>query len=106
MEWVADESRRTRAPEAALAVVALRVLAARRPRALVHVVAPGGAVRVARVPFRTLAVVTAREVRAQGPGPAGVRQTALVHVHALQPGNKNKNKTKKLKLKSKTKPTV
>lgn len=83
MERVAGESGRTRALEAALVVVAQRVFAARRARALVHVQTSGRAVRVARVSLGTLAVVTAREVGAQGRRAAGVRRVALVHVRAL-----------------------
>lgn len=83
MERIADESGRARAPETPFAVVAHRVFTARRPAALVHVVTSRGPVSVARVSFGTLAVVTAREVRAQGPGTAGVRHVALVHVRAL-----------------------
>lgn len=83
MERIADESGRTRTPETALVVVAQRVLAARRPYTFVHVDTSRGAVSVARVPFGTLAVMTAREIRAHGPGTAGVRQVALVHVRAL-----------------------
>lgn len=86
VQRVAGESRRTRAPETAVAVVARRVLAARRPRTLVHVAAPG-AVRVPGVPVGALAVVTAREVGAQRPGAAGVRQAAFVDVGALSKNN-------------------
>lgn len=82
VERVPGESRGTRTPEAALVVVAQGVFAARRPRTLVQVVTPG-AVRVPGVSFGTLAVVTAREVRAQRSGTASVRQTAFVHVRAL-----------------------
>lgn len=61
VERVARETWWTRASETAVAVVARRVLAARRPRTLVHVATPG-AVRVPGVPVGTLAMVTAREV--------------------------------------------
>lgn len=82
VEGIADEARWTRAPEAALVVVALGVFAARRPRTLVHVVT-SGAIRVSRVPFGTFTVVTARKVCTQRSGTAGVGQTAFVNVETL-----------------------
>lgn len=89
VEGIADEARRTRAPEAALVVVALGVFAARRPRTLVHVVTPG-AIRVARVSFGTFTVVAARKVCTQRPGSAGVGQTAFVNVDTLYVGERKK----------------
>lgn len=92
VEWIADESRRTGTPETAFVVVTLGVFAAGRPRTFVHVVT-SGAVRIARVPFRTFTVVSARKVCAQRTGTANVRQTTLVYVHTLiiEKGKKNVN---------------
>jgi len=64
VERVSGESRRTSTPEAAFVVVTLRVFAARRSQTFVHIIAPG-AIRIARVPFRTFTVVSSRKVCAQ-----------------------------------------
>lgn len=64
VERVSGESRRTGTSEAAFVVVTLCVFAARRSQTFVHVITPG-AIRIARVPFRTFTVVSTRKVCAQ-----------------------------------------
>jgi hypothetical protein len=80
MEWVADESWRTGTPKTPFIIVTLCVFATRRLRAFVHVVT-SGTVRIARIPFRTFTVVSARKVCTQRTRTASVRQTTLVYVH-------------------------